>query len=162
MIKEILFKEIPLYSALIVDKNTEEKINSMLPKPKDFNDEFHTTVCYSKKPMPIKKDFLEERDLPYRGTAKVIDWVIFESENYGRSFCLVLDCPLCVRKFNVFVLGGASFDYDKYVPHLTLYYDLPKNIKPEELFERFKGLEIKYSAIRFEEINEEKYKEDTK
>jgi hypothetical protein len=52
---------------------------------------------------------------------------------------------------------GASFDYNEYIPHLILCYDLPYDINPRELFEQVKDLEIVFDKIRFEEINEEKY-----
>ena len=83
--KTIDYENLPLYSALIVNKETEDKINSILPIPKDFDDEYHTTICYSKKPVQVERELLN-RDLPISGNAKVVDWVIFESENYGKKF----------------------------------------------------------------------------
>jgi len=166
MIKEIIEElsekvKIPLYCAVIVNSETELKINELLPKPKDFNDEFHTTIVYSKKPVEIQKKILDLKDLPYSCEAVVKDWTIFESPNYGRSFVLVLNCPKCEKLFKEWIEKGASFDYDKYIPHLTLYYDLPKDIDPEDLFKKLKGLKIIFDKIRFEEIDENKYKGDS-
>jgi 2'-5' RNA ligase len=162
MLKTIIEKineeiKIPLYSALIVDKKTENKINSLLPQPKDFDDEYHVTICYSKKPVKISKELIDKKDFPFEGQGKVINWTIFESEKYGKSFVLILDCPCCKEKFNKFIKMGASFDYEKYIPHLTLYYDLPKNINPEDLFKKFKDINIYFDKIRYEKIDNEKY-----
>jgi len=152
----IRYTKIPLYSAFIVSKETEKELEKT--GIKDFEDEYHTTICYSKKPVQIKKYLLEKRDFnipPF--SAKIIDWDIFESEKYGRCLVLKLDCKKCKEEFEKFQQKGASFDYDKYIPHLTLCYDLPYDIDPKEVFEQVKDLEIIFDKIRFEEIDEEKY-----
>ena len=150
-------EKIPLYSAFLVSDETSNEIDSKIDI-KDFNDEYHTTLCYSKKPVLIDKYFLEKRDFDIKPViAKVNWWTIFESETYGKSFVLKLDCEDCFRKFEEFIEMGASYDYDEYIPHLTLCYDLPDDINPKDVFEKVKDLEIVFDRIRYEKIDEEKY-----
>ena len=68
----VRYTKIPLYSAFIVSEQTEDELKKL--GIKYFDNEYHTTICYSKKPVQIRKFLLENRDieiLPF--SAKIID-----------------------------------------------------------------------------------------
>jgi hypothetical protein len=151
----------PLYVGYKVSENTEDKLNNLLGFKKDFNDKYHCTILYSKKEVSVD-DALLDRDIDIpMFTGVVKDYTVFESKIYGKSFVLKLDCEECVNTHNRLMSKyNASFDYPEYVAHVTLMYDLPDNIDREELFNKFKDLEITFDKIRYEKFNNEKYKDN--
>jgi len=167
MLKDIIGKnqnkiKTSLYVAVKVDKNTEELLNQKLEKlgiAKDFDDEFHCTLIYSRKEVLIDKDILNERPFDLF-SAKVKGYTIFESEVYGKSFVLKLDCEKCIEMHKKFMNEyDASFDYEEYIPHVTLVYNLEKTEEEyKKIFNEFKDIKISFDKIIFEPFNNEKYK----
>lgn len=95
--------------------------NPVLPE------KFHITILYSRKPCP---DFEPAGQLVEPIVGQFKEWDLFPSqpdENGNRSNCLVmkLTCPeLEQRHARLMKEHGATFDFDEYIPHLTLSYDV--------------------------------------
>jgi len=156
-----MYTKTPLYVAAITATETETKLNDLLGFKKDFDDKYHCTVIFSKKEVQVETRLLDIKDIcvPII-TGTVNGYKIFESEQYGKSFVLTLEC-LALLEIHETLMSKykASFDYEQYIPHITLMYDLPDNIDPNELFKKFDGLEINFNILRYEIFDNKKYEE---
>ena len=87
--------------------------------------DFHSTLAYSRKPVP---DFSPESEIDVVGKPKGFE--IWPSEPNAfkkeKTYCLVMkfDCDYMTNRFNEIMSMGATYDYDKYQPHITLSYDV--------------------------------------
>lgn len=93
--------------------------NSLLPE------EFHSTLVYSRKPVP---DFSPETVVGAMGKPLKIEvWPSPPNEfKEKQTNCAVLvyESDYMQRRFDHAMSLGATFDYEKYTPHVTLSYDV--------------------------------------
>ena len=89
-------------------------------------DKLHTTLLYSKRNLP---NFLpqEKYDSPYTANSNGLE--VFEpradSEKQKRCLVLKLDCDeLSQRHSDLMIDHNADYDFDEYIPHVTLSYDV--------------------------------------
>lgn len=86
----------------------------------------HITLLYSKKPCPGYRPF-GTYNPPIKGTYEALK--IFESKpdesgNTANCLVMVVDCPELIERQRYLVeKHGATFDFDEYIPHVTLSYD---------------------------------------
>lgn len=90
---------------------SQKNIKNQLP-----SSDFHTTVIYSRTPCPDLIDF--KPNLPIKASFK--KWIVF-NEN---TLAIVLDSPELTKLHNhIMKKYGCSYDYSKYIPHISLSYD---------------------------------------
>ena len=127
------------YSDVIFTEESNKKLDGILEYlglTKDFNDDYHCTLVYSKKYLPFlkthkgdKQDKTNNVKTPVIGKiAKIKKFGHFDTED-GKNLHVVLDCDFCHKRFNNAKASGATYDYDEYIAHITLMYDCQKDIK---------------------------------
>jgi 2'-5' RNA ligase len=134
---------------------------------KDFKDNFHCTIAYSKKDFNFKLPGeklgnVKIRDLKaistISETCTIKDFGNFKTDD-GLNLHVVLDCKYCKSEFKRCIKAGAIYDYDKYVPHITLLYNctLPGEDKaiPKKYF---KNTLNKYIGKKLTIVRERKQK----
>jgi 2'-5' RNA ligase len=115
-------------------------------------EDFHTTLIYSKKYADIEDldDNMEDSEI----VAKPTELHVFETFDKKRALVIKLDCSyLEQRHKNLMEKYNLTYDYDVYIPHITLSYDIgdmeiPKDVK----FPRFFRIQGEYK----EDLNLEK------
>lgn len=119
------------YAAVTFDEGTVDSLLAFckengVPSPLGAND-FHTTLVYSRN---FLKDIVINPVINPPWNATVVEFELWESKpnSYKEhtTHCLVmkLDCPELVDRFN-FIMDNydATYDFDEYIPHVTLSYD---------------------------------------
>lgn len=95
-----------------------EKMNlpNLLPKSK-----YHTTLIYSRKYNP---DIKEDQSL-YPLKIKGKELHVFDTQDNKRALVMKFDSPELVERHN-FLMSEyqLQYDYDEYIPHITLSYDI--------------------------------------
>lgn len=85
----------------------------------DFFDNLHITICYSSKnfPIDVKKDIQ-----PDASHWKVIPigFEVFGKHHDKQFLVLKVKCQKCSERWKHFMDKGASYDFDEYVPHITI------------------------------------------
>jgi hypothetical protein len=96
----------------LVDLQKEVGVFHRIPPSK-----FHVTLVHSKKPVPWESSEIKE-------TAKTKGFRIFKTRDSGTN-CLVLelDSPYLHGRFAEAMALGATYDFDEYIPHITLSYN---------------------------------------
>lgn len=133
---------------------SDESIPNVVPP-----DRLHTTLTYSKD-NPVK-GYSVSGKLQEPICAKVDSFDIFPSQEGKNCLVMKLDCPECVAKHQQAREMGASYDYDEYIPHITLSYDAGK-ITPERLdgwTQKYRGTEI-YADEEYEEPLKDNWAKD--
>lgn len=80
-------------------------------------EDLHVTLCYSRTPvdwMEMGAPWDEKLEIP-AGGPRVL-------ETFGEAQVLLFASHALRHRHDEFVRSGASFDYDKYRPHITLSY----------------------------------------
>lgn len=94
--------------------------NHIPQTPSDKEQRLHVTLLYSKKYLP---DF--EPAGPVRYDCKPAGFDVFPSQEGGRCLVLLLDSEQLVQRHKTLMKKHkATFDYDKYIPHVTFSYDI--------------------------------------
>jgi 2'-5' RNA ligase len=147
------------YIGLHFTPETKERIKKIIhdegiPEPTP-EDKFHTTIAYSKDNSIPDYKVAGRMDNPI--DAKIDSFDIFPSQD-GRN-CLIakLDCPECVNLHKKTRDMGASYDYDDYIPHVTLSYNAG-DYSPEQLdmlSQKYKGFPIVADEEYDEPLNDE-------
>lgn len=121
-----------------------------IPNPLDPK-KIHTTLIYSRKYLP---DF-EPRG-PISVSAKPKEFVVWKGndgsgEKKANCLILLLSCPEAEKRHKqIMDEYGATFDYDKFQPHITLSYDIgDMNIKDLKL----PDITIEYSEEYEEDLD---------
>lgn len=117
--------------------------DNKVPKPPKAKD-FHTTLLYSRKHLP-NYQAAGKLDDPLIGTPTGFDiWPSQPDENGKKKNVLVLEfsCPaLFQRHHKLMHQHGATYDFDRYRPHITLSYDAG-DLDPSKLPDFDEELEI--------------------
>jgi len=158
------------YIDVIFDSKSNRLLNQIIKNIgliKDFNDEFHCTIAHSKKEFNFKLPGEELGKIEIKDekiisnineTCIIKDFGNFETDN-GLNLHVVLDCPFCKSEFKRSIKSGAIYDYNEYIPHITLMYNcsLPGEDKgiPKKYFKN--NLE-KYIGKKLTIIQERKQK----
>jgi len=78
----------------------------------------HSTIVYSRSTFQFEKD---RRQVSYYGWATHLE--IWRDGNKN-ILVLILDMPDLEVRHKHYLLNGATHDYENYVPHITLSYDI--------------------------------------
>lgn len=130
------------YAKLVPTETTKTRIAAVLDqlcidatKP----DKLHTTVIYSRVHCPYAATM--KPMVPITATAK--GFALFGNDPESKCLVLLLDCPEAEFLHGMCRLHGATHDYDKYEPHITLSYGYTRPYPPnEDLLQYFDHIEF--------------------
>lgn len=103
-------------------------ITKLLGLEKDFDDQYHTTIAYSKRmftffPYTCGSKRRKVKFVPGNmNKVKIKDIGHFNTPE-GKNLHIVLDAPFCDMEHKRTLRAGAQYDHDKYIPHITLMYN---------------------------------------
>lgn len=120
LLNEIKDTKIGTYAGVRFDDATIDALNKYIEDNKIPNPvkEFHTTLLFSRKPLP-KYQPMEEYSPPLKGKPT-------EVKNLGddKTIVVMFDAPeLEKRHKELMKEHGATWDYESYIPHVSLSYD---------------------------------------
>lgn len=112
------------YVGLNVDKETKLRIKELCKTLKIENrvtgDKLHTTVIYSRKYVPN----IKLNDEMYPLTVETKKLHVFDTQDGKRALVLMLDAPKLVDRHNEIMSEyQTTYDFDEYLPHVTICYD---------------------------------------
>ena len=101
-------------------------------------EDFHTTLINSRKCADIQDldDDMGDSEI----VAKPTELHVFETFDNKRALVIKLDCPYLEERHKYLMEKyELEYDYDEYIPHITLSYDIgemevPKDVKFPEFF----------------------------
>lgn len=79
-------------------------------------DSLHTTVIYSRTPVPEAEHLVREIDT----TATCVQYEIFSHSKEDTCLVILIDCPLARKLNDKLTRMGASSDYPVYRAHVTI------------------------------------------
>lgn len=83
-------------------------------------DKLHSTIIYSRKHVPDLK--ADNSSYPIEATSIKLD--IFDTKDKKRALVLKIKCKELVKKHNnIMSEYDATYDYDEYIPHVTISYN---------------------------------------
>lgn len=104
-------------------------LNNDIPNPIE-KEKIHSTVIYSRVQLDIEpkgKFFGNE----YAQTNRL---GTFDTQDGKRALIWFIDCPAMVDRHNyIMETTAATYDYDKFQPHITFSYDIPENYDVDKL-----------------------------
>jgi hypothetical protein len=111
------------YVAAKVSKETTADLRkwckaNKVPVTKDFFENLHITICYSTKLFPIKKD--EVIDDLSDWDVKPIAFAKFGKDEGKKYLVLKVKSKQCTSRWQHYIDQGASYDFDDYLPHISL------------------------------------------
>lgn len=114
------------YGRFVVDSATKYNLRNLCKRLglDAISDEFHTTVLYSTE--NVDRLLAYKPSLSFPLVADVVGYEVFGDEK--NCLVLKLDHPDLHNVFNELKSLGASYDYDSYIPHLTLTYSFKGEI----------------------------------
>jgi len=138
---------------------TKQTLSDIIHKEKVPNsidiEKLHSTVAYSKGSNIPGYEVSGEFEEPIRGEIKEFD--IFPSQDGCNCLVAKLNCPELDDLHNQTMEHGATYDYDEYIPHVTLSYDAGDWSKDDlnKLTKKYKGTKIDISEEYETEIEED-------
>ena len=101
-------------------------------------EDFHTTLIFSRKCADIQDldDDMGDSEI----VAKPTELHVFETFDKKRALVIKLDCPYLEERHKYLMQKyDLEYDYDEYIQHITLSYDIgemevPKDVKFPEFF----------------------------
>lgn len=123
--------------------------NESLPKPTP-PEKLHSTIAYSKD-NPIS-DYTVDGKLEEPIECEIDSFDIFPSQDGTNCLVVKLKAPDLINKHNITRKLGASYDYDEYIPHVTLSYDAGdiSSERLEDLNKKYRGTKI-YADEEYDE-----------
>lgn len=120
------------YVAARVSDDTTEALKqwcraNKVPVSKDFFDNLHVTLCYSTTLFPIDRDEIID-DLS-DWSVKPLEFDEFGKHDDKRFLVLKIKCSDATKRWQFYMDQGASYDFDEYLPHITLAQNFDGDIK---------------------------------
>ncbi len=150
------------YSDVVFSKESNKKLESITKAfglKKDFNDEYHCTLTYSKKKVPylktskgIKQDKTGNCKNKISKLVSVKDFGHFDTDE-GKNLHVVLDCKWCKTQFDRAIKSGATTDYPDYTAHVTLMYNCDDFTYTDDIGKEFIGTTIEIIEERISPLN---------
>lgn len=119
------------YAGVRFDTNTQTRIDKYMKKNNIPNrvptNKLHTTVLYSRKFLPNYKPIGKLVPPLIGHPKKLVIWKTNPPAGGPSTNCLILifDCKELVKRHKQLMKEhSATYDYDEYVPHITLSYDI--------------------------------------
>jgi len=151
------------YAAVKFSKESTRRINNFLKEfnlEKDFDDDYHCTLIYSRKLIPFYKTSKGVKQVKNKASNSLSKLIsvkgigTFDTPE-GKNLHLVLNCKFCELRFKEAMQKGAEYDYNQYVPHITLLYDSQiSDDKLKEMDKASKLLKLEISEEYIEPLNE--------
>lgn len=117
------------YAKLTLNDTSKDKLYTWSEKQEIDNlirtDEYHVTVTFSRKAIPELAKL--DPKLPIK--VKPIGWEVFGKDNL---LVLKLSDNKLAKIFQSAMDMGATYDFDEYIPHISIAKDYKKNV-PENL-----------------------------
>lgn len=149
-------KEKGVYVGCIYNQSASDDLMNIIKKyniPSTLTvDDFHTTIIYSRKYADIENlnDDMEDSEI----VAYPKELHVFNTFDNKRALVIKLDCEYLenrhkelMKKYNL------TYNYDEYIPNITLSYDIGEMSIPDiEEFPRFFRIQSEYK----EELNLQK------
>ena len=152
------------YADIIFSKESNKKLNDIIKSfglEKDFTDEYHCTLTYSKKKLPYlktskgdKQDKTGNVKSKLSKLIKIKDFGHFDTDQ-GKNLHVILECPWCEAQFNRAIKSGATTDYPEYTAHITLMYNCKDFTYSEEFGKKFIGDTLEIIEERISPLNED-------
>lgn len=115
--------------------------NEGIPNPID-PDDLHSTIAHSSRSDIPGYEVDGELNEPVE--ARINNFKIFDTKEGGRCLVAALDSDYLHAKHKKTIDHGASYDFDEYIPHVTLSYNVGGDWDEENL----KKLTNKYGGMR--------------
>lgn len=113
-------------------------------------EKLHTTITYSKDHSVPDYKVAGNLEEPIEGEIDSFD--IFPTKEGNNCLVAKLNCPEFVNRHKATRELGATYDYDEYIPHITLSYDVG-DVSPdklEQLNKKYAGTKV-YADQEYEE-----------
>lgn len=115
------------YAGVTFSKETVDAISTFIKKNKIPNaiadKKLHTTLLYSRKPLPHFKPAGGLKKLMIGTNGKFEIWKT--RDNGKNALILKYDCDRLVKRHKFLMKEyEATYDFDEFIPHLTLSYDV--------------------------------------
>jgi len=160
------------YSDIIFSEKSNKLLDYILEYynlKKDFKDAYHCTLIYSKKHIlnyKTSKGVLQDKNGNAKSKinklVKIKSFGHFDTED-GKNLHIELECLWCHTQFNRAIKSGGIFDYDKYVPHVTLMYNCGKDFDISRRdTTKWIGRKLEVIEERISELNEDWVEKSTK
>jgi len=155
IIKKKIKADTGIYIELECDGDSKRRLKEYVKQtidPDSKYDDFHTTLIYSKKPFDGEINLEIGKDLN-KVYAKPIGFKKFinEKENIY-AIVIELKCIVCeIAHKELMKKYKFKYDYDKYIPHITLTYN-GKDIDIDSL--PLPNFMIKFDKINIEPLDE--------
>jgi hypothetical protein len=95
----------------------------MIPNPLDAQ-KFHSTLLYSRRPLPNYVPFGEYPVAPTSNTNQ-FELTVFETAKGKKALVLKYDCDfLSARHADLMDIHNGTWDHPSFIPHITLSYDI--------------------------------------
>lgn len=116
------------YAGVHFDQNTVRDLKLLqdaLAVPNPLSpDKFHSTLLYSRKPLPNYVPF-GEYPIPPTSNTNVFELDVFETASGKRALVLKYDSDFLSGRHNELMKEhGATWDHPSFIPHITLSYDI--------------------------------------
>jgi len=138
------------YAGVRFGPKTKESIIKFIKDNKINNpvdtDELHTTLLYSSKHLPNYKA-IGEYDIPMTGTPDGFE--CWDSHDGSKKILVMkYTCSaLYQRHHKLMAEHGASYDFDQYVPHISLSYNFSGDIKKLPTFDGVIDIVSEYQEV---------------
>ncbi len=115
------------YAGVNFSKDTVDAITAFIKKHKIPNAvaerKLHTTLLYSRKPLP---DYKPEGKLDPSFIGKPEKFEIWKTRDSGKNaLVLKYDCDDLIKRHKFLMKEHeATYDFDEFIPHITLSYDI--------------------------------------
>lgn len=124
------------YVAAKVSKQTTADLKkwckeNKIPTSADFFNNLHITLCYSSKLFPIKKDDVIDDLTDW--DVQPVGFDVFGQHKGKKFLVLKVKSEDCTKRWQHYMDQGASYDFDDYLPHITLAQDFDGDIKKLKL-----------------------------
>jgi len=161
--KTVKVKEDGTYSDVIFSKASNKKLDDIiysLGLIKDFKDDYHCTLVYSKKKIPFYKTS-KGKSTDKNGDAKSKMSQIVKIKGFGhfdtdegKNLHIEIDCKFCEMQFNRAMSAGATYDYDNYKSHITLMYNVSKDFNLDDYdTDKYIGQTLEIIEERISKLN---------
>ena len=113
-------------------------------------DKIHTTVVYSRAdfPCPIGESIHLADSQPFYPSGFAL---LGKPEDKMACLVMLLDADALVNVHNLCLNEGAKHDYEDYIPHVTLSYQVPKNFDHSQI--KIPDFCLKPNVIKFEPLD---------
>lgn len=123
-------------------------------------EKLHTTITYSKDNAVPEYNVAGKLDEPIE--AEIDSFDIFPTNDGNNCLVAKLACAEFEKRHNLTRQMGASYDYEQYIPHITLSYNVGdiSNEKLEQLNKKYRGTRV-YADEEYDEPLIDNWAKDT-